>query len=75
MILDDDELHTSQPELQATAVFAPVDAGVDPAVDISEPFDPSSHEAWWNMEDGCFVDTDLHPPFLLRQDTLVTTPA
>ena len=43
MILDDDELDTSQPELQAAVVFAPVDASVDPAVDVSELIDPSSY--------------------------------
>ena len=45
MILDDDELDTSQLELQAATVSVPVDAGADPAVDLSKLVDPSSYKA------------------------------
>ena len=45
VILEDNESDTPEPEPEATAISASVDAGADPAFDLSKPLDPSSHEA------------------------------
>jgi hypothetical protein len=73
VILEDNESDTPEPEPEATAVSASVDAGADPVFDPSKPVHPSSHEAWWDVEDGCFVDEDLHPLPPLEQEGLAPT--
>ena len=45
------------------------------ASDLSKPVHAPSHKEWWDVEDGCFVDADLHPLPLLEQDALAFTPA
>ena len=57
MILEDDEPDTPDPE--AAAVSALVDAGADFAFEPSKPIDPSDHEAWYDVEAGCYVDEGL----------------
>jgi hypothetical protein len=74
VILEDDESDIPEPEPEATAVSASVDAGADPAFDLSKPVYPSSHEAWWDVEDGCYIDDDLRPISLLEQEGLASTP-
>jgi len=56
----DDESDTPDPE----AVTEP-----------NKPTDPAGHGTWWDIEDGCYVDDDLHliPP--LEQEGLASTPA
>jgi hypothetical protein len=68
VILEDDESNTPDPE--AAAVSALVDAGAHSAFDLSRPIDLSGHEAWYDVEDDCFVDEDLCPFPLLEQEGL-----
>jgi hypothetical protein len=74
VILEDDESDTPEPEPEATAVSASVDAGADPAFDLSKPVYPSSHEAWWDVEDGYYIDGDLRPIPPLEQEGLASAP-
>ena len=57
MIPENDKLDA--PDLEAVAVSASVDAGANPAFELSKPNDPSSHEAWCDVEDNFFVDENL----------------
>jgi hypothetical protein len=57
VILEDDESDTPDPE--AAAVSASTDAGTDSAFELSKPIDPSGHEAWYDVEAGCYVDEEL----------------
>ena len=77
MILEDDEPDTPYPaaDSEAASISASVNAGAVPAFELSEPADPSGREAWWDIEDGCFVDEDLHPLPPLEQEGLASTPA
>ena len=60
MILEDDESDTPNPE-----------ATTEPSM----PTDPPGHGPWWDVEDGCFVDNDLHPIPSLEQEGLASAPA
>jgi hypothetical protein len=73
VILRDDELNTPDPK--AAAVSASVDASADSAFELSKLIDPSSHEAWYDVEDDRFVDKDLRPFPLLEQEDLASTKA
>jgi hypothetical protein len=75
VILEDNESDIPEPEPEAIALSASVDASADPAFDLSKPVYLSNHEVLWDVEDGCFVDEDLHPFPLLQQEGLVSTPA
>ena len=71
MILKGGESNTPNPE--AAAVPALVDASADSAFGLSKPIDPSDHEAWYDVEAGCYVDEELPllPP--LEQEGLAST--
>jgi hypothetical protein len=58
---------------KAPAVSALVDAGADSAFELSKPIDLSGHEAWYDVEDYCFVDEDICPFPLLEQEGLAST--
>jgi hypothetical protein len=55
--LEDDELDTPEPVPEAVALS--VDAGADPASELSK-------EPWWDAEDECYVNDDLCPIPLLE---------
>jgi hypothetical protein len=57
VILEDDELDTPDPK--AATVSASVDAGANSAFELSKPIDPSDHEAWYDVEAGCYVEEEL----------------
>jgi hypothetical protein len=59
VILNDDEPDTPNPE--AAAFSASVDASADFAFELSKPINPSDHEAWYDVEAGCYVDEELPP--------------
>jgi hypothetical protein len=59
LILEDDESDT--PELAPEAVAVSVDAGADPASELSKG-------PWWDVEDGCYVDDDFRPIPPLEQE-------
>jgi hypothetical protein len=65
VILEDDESDT--PDLEATTASILVNAHADP------PFEPST-EAWYNVEDKCFIDKDLLSIPPLKQRSLASTP-
>jgi hypothetical protein len=64
--LGDDESDTPEPVPEV--VFVSVDAGADPASELSKG-------PWWDVEDGCYVDDDFRPIPLLEQEGLASTPA
>ena len=43
--------------------------------ELSKPIDLSGHEAWYDVEDNCFVDEDLCPFPPLEQEDLASTEA
>ena len=57
MILEDDELDTPKPK--AATVSTLVNASADFAFELSKPIDPSNHEAWYDVDAGCYVDEEL----------------
>lgn len=63
MVLADNEPDTPSPlaDPEAASHSAAVNAGPVPASELSKPADPPGPEAWWDVEDACFVDEDLHP--------------
>jgi hypothetical protein len=63
VILEDDELDL---DLGATAVSASVDAGANPAFELSKLVHPLSYEVWYDVEDNRYVDEDLRPFPLLE---------
>jgi hypothetical protein len=71
VILEDDGPDTPNPE--ATTVSASVDAGADSAFGLSKPIDRSDHEAWYDVEAGCYVDEELRPFPPLEQEDLAST--
>jgi hypothetical protein len=71
VILKDDRSDTPNPE--AAAVSTSVDAGADSAFRLSKPIDLSDHEAWYDVEAGCYVDKELCPFPLLEQEGLAPT--
>jgi len=71
VILEDNGPDTYNPE--AAAVSALVDAGADSAFGLSKPIDWSDHEAWYDVEAGCYVDEELRPFPLLEQEGLAST--
>jgi hypothetical protein len=71
VILEDDGPDTPNPE--AAAVSASVDAGADSAFGLSKPIDRSDHEAWYDVEAGCYVDEELCPFPPLEQESLAST--
>lgn len=75
VILEDDELDTPDPTADSEAASGSVNAGPVPAFELSKHADPSGREAWWDVEDGCFVYKDLHPLPPLEQEVLASTPA
>jgi len=66
VVLGDDESDTPKPVPEAVAVS--IDAGADPASELSK-------KPWWDAEDECYVDDDLHPIPPLEQEGLTSTPA
>jgi hypothetical protein len=72
VILEDDEPDTPDPE--AAAVSASVDAGADSAFELSKPIDPSDHEAWYDVEAGCYVEEELPLGLEPEQECLASTP-
>jgi hypothetical protein len=50
------------------SVTVSVDAGTDPASELSEGL-------WWDVEDKYYVDDDFHPIPPLEQEGLASTPA
>ncbi|KAH8772392.1 hypothetical protein BGZ57DRAFT_984516 [Hyaloscypha finlandica] len=66
VVLGDDESDTPKPVPEAVAVS--IDAGADPASELSK-------KPWWDAEDECYVDDDLHPIPPLEQESLTSTPA
>jgi hypothetical protein len=64
VILEDDGSDT--PNLEAAAIFILVDANADP------PSGPSK-KPWYDIEDECFLEEDLHPVPPLEQKALVST--
>jgi hypothetical protein len=71
VILKDDEPDTPDPD--AAAVSASVDTGADFAFALSKPIDPSNHEAWYDVEAGCYVDEELPPGLEPRQEGLAAS--
>jgi hypothetical protein len=71
VILEDDEPDTPDPG--AAAVSATVDAGSDSAFELSKPIDQSDHEAWYDVEAGCYVDEGLPPGLEPEQEGLATS--
>ena len=63
MILEDDEPDTP----------ASVDAGADSAFELSKPIDPSDHEAWYDVEAGCYVEEELPPGLEPEQEGLAAS--
>jgi hypothetical protein len=61
VILEDDKSNTPTHNSEATT-------------EPSKPTHPSSYELWWDIEDGGYVDDDLHPISPLEQEDLASTP-
>jgi len=77
VILEDNKPDTPDPK--AAAVSASVEASADSAFELSKPIDPSDHEAWYDVEAGCYVDEELPLSLEPEQEgsaasTLATTP-
>jgi hypothetical protein len=68
VVLEDDESDTPEPVPEAAAVSVSVDAGTDPASELSEG-------RWWDVEDECYVGDDLRPIPPFEQEGLASTPA
>jgi hypothetical protein len=66
VILEDEESDTPEPVPQVAAVSVSVDAGADLASKLSKG-------TWWDAEDECYVDDDLHPIPPLEQEGLAST--
>jgi hypothetical protein len=71
VILKDDRSDTLNPE--AAAVSALVDSGTDSAFGLSKPIDRSDHEAWYDVEAGCYVDEELPPGLEPEQEGLAAS--
>jgi hypothetical protein len=63
VILEDDEPDTP----------SSVDAGADSAFELSKPIDPSDHEAWYDVEAGCYVEEELPPGLEPEQEGLAAS--
>lgn len=59
-MLEDDE--TSSPSVEAAAVPASVDADIESTAELSKPTDPLSQEAWYDVDDSCYVVEDRPLP-------------
>jgi hypothetical protein len=56
------------PSIEAAAVPASADIGIEPTVESNKPTSPASQEAWYEIEYGCYVLEDPLPP--LEKDDL-----
>jgi hypothetical protein len=70
VIPEDGESNTPDPE--ATAVSTLADTGAGSPFELDKSIDLSS-EAWYDVEDECFVDEDLCLFPLLEQEGLAST--
>ena len=75
MILEDDERDTPDPTTDSEATSTSVNAGPATAFELSQRADPCNREAWWDVEEGCFVYEDLYPLPPLDHEGLASTPA
>ncbi|CAM6006580.1 unnamed protein product [Sphagnum balticum] len=75
VILEDDERDTPDPTADSEATSASANAGPVLAFELSKRADPAGREAWWDVEDACFVYEDLHPLPPLVHEGLASTPA
>jgi hypothetical protein len=73
VILKNDESNT--PNLKAAAVSALVDAVADSAFKLSKLIDPSGYEAWYDVKNDRFVNVNIRPFPLLKQEDLAFTKA
>jgi hypothetical protein len=60
VILEDNKSDIPEPDPEAAAVSASVDTGADPASELSKG-------PWYDGEDKCYIDNDLHLIPLLEQ--------
>jgi hypothetical protein len=67
VILEDDESDIPEPEPEAAAVSALVDAGAELPSELSKG-------PWYDVEDECYVDDDLCPIPPLAEEGLASTP-
>jgi hypothetical protein len=66
-MLEDDETNT--PSVAAAAVPASVDPNIESTAELSKPTDPLSQEAWYDVDDSCYVVEDRPLP-LAKEDSL-----
>jgi len=71
VILEDNKSNTPDPE--AAAVSALVDASADSASKLSKLIHLSYHEAWYDIDNCCYIDKELRPVPPLEQEGLAST--
>jgi hypothetical protein len=60
VILEDDEMNTSF--IEAAAMPAPANAGIESAVELNESTSHINQEAWCDIKHGCYVLEDYPLP-------------
>ena len=48
-------------------------AGANSAFELSKPIDLSDHEAWYDVEAGCYIDEELSPGLEPEQEGLAAS--
>lgn len=72
MVLEDDELDSTEAEDEAEAASGDVDVSSVKR----DAIEPSGPERWYDVEAGCYIDDEVPPsPGLGEQDGLTFTPA
>jgi hypothetical protein len=71
VILEDNEPDPPNPE--AAAVSPLVDAGANSVFRLSKLIDPFNHEAWYDVEAGCYVDEELPLGLEHKQESLAAS--
>lgn len=57
----------NSPCIKAAATPASADSGIEPTTDANKPAGPVNQEAWYDVEDDCYVFED---PLSLENDCL-----
>jgi hypothetical protein len=69
-MLEDDD--TNPPLAEAAPISTPVDRNIESTAELSKATNPLRQEAWYNVEDSCYICDDRPLPWVL-DDGLVST--